>query len=99
MFAGNHDHLRGRGLAISYEVPPPRRTRWESAGSTMYRRLPLYPFEQTSPPTVRMSQKCHDRMRLWWVKIQLACSVSACSDVTVAGLQNHLRTRQLGEGD
>jgi hypothetical protein len=27
---------------------------------------------------------------LWWIKIQLACSVSACSGVTVAGLQNHL---------
>src|ERR1700737_950287 len=36
---------------------------------------------------------------LWWIKIQLACSVSACSGVTVAGLQNRLRTRQLGEGD
>jgi hypothetical protein len=36
---------------------------------------------------------------LWWIKIQLACSVSACCGVTVAGLQNHLRTRQLGEGN
>ena len=27
---------------------------------------------------------------LWWIKIQLACSVSACSGVTVAGLRNRL---------
>ena len=50
-------------------------------------------------PGLRSRESAITGRDLWWIKIQLACSVSACSGVTVAGLQNRLRTRQLGEGD